>query len=113
MKELPGVGKNLQDHLLTGVVYESAKPVPKATWANHSETTLFWPDDERGLEQPKLDRLRRELECDRGRHTRDASEDTRSAAVHLVHLRSAVREAEGRVSGGRCAAGAGRRDIRR
>lgn len=47
--DLPGVGKNLQDHLLTGVVYESARPVPKATWANHSETTLFWPDDERGL----------------------------------------------------------------
>ncbi|MEJ8280796.1 GMC family oxidoreductase [Pseudonocardia spirodelae] len=47
--DLPGVGKNLQDHLLTGVVYESARPVPRATWANHSETTLFWPDDERGL----------------------------------------------------------------
>ena len=44
---LPGVGRNLHDHLLVGVVYESAKPVPKATWANHSETTLFWPDDER------------------------------------------------------------------
>jgi choline dehydrogenase len=47
--DLPGVGKNLQDHLLTGVIYESAQPVPKATWANHSETALFWPDDERGL----------------------------------------------------------------
>jgi choline dehydrogenase len=47
--DLPGVGKNLQDHLLTAVVYESSRPVPKATWANHSETTLFWPEDERGL----------------------------------------------------------------
>ena len=47
--DLPGVGKNLQDHLLTGVVYESARPVPRATWANHSETTLFWPDDDHGL----------------------------------------------------------------
>lgn len=47
--DLPGVGQNLHDHLLTGVVYESARPVPKATWANHSETTLFWPDDDRGL----------------------------------------------------------------
>ena len=47
--DLPGVGKNLQDHLLTAVVYESARTVARATWANHSETTLFWPDDERGL----------------------------------------------------------------
>jgi choline dehydrogenase len=47
--DLPGVGQNLMDHLLVGVVYESAKPVPKATWANHSETTLFYPDDERGI----------------------------------------------------------------
>ena len=45
----PGVGQNLMDHLLTGVVYESKKDVPLATWANHSETTLFWPDDERGV----------------------------------------------------------------
>lgn len=47
--DLPGVGKNLQDHLLTAVVYESAREVPRATWANHSETALFWPDDERGI----------------------------------------------------------------
>ena len=47
--DLPGVGQNLMDHLLVGVVYESAKEVPRATWANHSETTLFYPDDERGI----------------------------------------------------------------
>jgi choline dehydrogenase len=47
--DLPGVGQNLHDHLLVGVVYESARKVPGATWANHSETTLFWPDDERGI----------------------------------------------------------------
>ena len=77
---------------------DSRKAAPRCTvlvLVNVVSTAEEGGGDERGLEQPKLDRLRRELECDRGRHTRDASEDTRSAAVHLVHLRVAVCERRG------------------
>jgi choline dehydrogenase len=34
--DLPGVGSNLQDHPLTGVIYRAAQPVPTAT-RNHGE----------------------------------------------------------------------------
>lgn len=49
--DVPGVGKNLQDHLLLGVVYEASKPIPEGK-NNLSESVLFtrssqdrdWPD---------------------------------------------------------------------
>ncbi|MDY6996822.1 MAG: GMC family oxidoreductase N-terminal domain-containing protein [Actinomycetota bacterium] len=39
--DLPGVGRNLHDHPLCGVVYEAARPIP-AGRTNHAETSLLW-----------------------------------------------------------------------
>lgn len=43
--DLPGVGRNLHDHPLCGLVYESAQPIP-AGKTNHAETSLLWRSDE-------------------------------------------------------------------
>ncbi|MGH3086984.1 MAG: GMC family oxidoreductase, partial [Rubrobacteraceae bacterium] len=45
-EDLPGVGENLHDHLLLGVVYEASQPIP-APQANMSESALFWRGDPR------------------------------------------------------------------
>jgi choline dehydrogenase len=45
---LPGVGKNLQDHLLCSVVFEASRPIP-APRANLLEAQLFCRSDERRL----------------------------------------------------------------
>lgn len=42
--DLPGVGRNLHDHPLCGVVYEAARPIP-AGQTNHAETSLSWRSD--------------------------------------------------------------------
>lgn len=42
---LPGVGRNLHDHPLCGVVYEAARPIPPAR-TNHAETSMLWRSDE-------------------------------------------------------------------
>lgn len=39
--DLPGVGRNLHDHPLCGVVYEASQEIPPAS-ANHAETSLLW-----------------------------------------------------------------------
>lgn len=39
--DLPGVGRNLHDHPLCGVVYEAAQPIPTGR-ANHAETSMLW-----------------------------------------------------------------------
>jgi choline dehydrogenase len=49
VQDLPGVGQNLHDHLLLGVVYEASQPVP-AGKNNLSESQLFWRSDPRLLE---------------------------------------------------------------
>lgn len=46
--DLPGVGQNLHDHLLIGVVHEAKKPMEPGRM-NHSESTVFWTYDERGI----------------------------------------------------------------
>ncbi len=43
--DLPGVGKNLHDHLLLGVVYEASQPIP-AGLHNLSESVMFWRSDD-------------------------------------------------------------------
>ena len=43
--DLPGVGRNLHDHPLCGVVYEAARPIP-AGKTNLAETSLLWRSDE-------------------------------------------------------------------
>lgn len=43
--DLPGVGRNLHDHPLCGVVCEAARPIP-AGRTNHAETSLLWRSDE-------------------------------------------------------------------
>lgn len=43
--DLPGVGRNLHDHPLAGVVYEAARPIPVGR-TNHAETSLLWRSDE-------------------------------------------------------------------
>jgi len=48
VQHLPGVGQNLHDHLLLGVVYEAKEPVP-AGKNNLSESQLFWRSDSRLL----------------------------------------------------------------
>ena len=42
---LPGVGRNLHDHPLCGVVYEAAQPIP-AGRTNLAETSMLWRSDE-------------------------------------------------------------------
>jgi choline dehydrogenase len=42
--DLPGVGRNLHDHPLCGVVYEASQPIP-AGLTNHAETSLLWRSD--------------------------------------------------------------------
>jgi choline dehydrogenase len=46
MVDLPGVGQNLHDHLLVGVVYEARQPIPPAQ-ANMAESGMFWRSDPR------------------------------------------------------------------
>lgn len=48
LADLPGVGRNLHDHLLLGVVYQASQPIP-APKANMSESALFWHSDDRRL----------------------------------------------------------------
>lgn len=40
--DLPGVGRNLHDHPLCSVIFESAQEIPPAN-ANHAEVSLQWP----------------------------------------------------------------------
>ncbi|PRC47280.1 glucose-methanol-choline oxidoreductase, partial [Mycobacterium sp. ITM-2017-0098] len=42
--DLPGVGRNLHDHPLCGVVYEATQPIPAAQ-TNHAESSLLWRSD--------------------------------------------------------------------
>ena len=42
--DLPGVGRNLHDHPLCGVVYEAAQPIP-AGRTNLAETSMLWRSD--------------------------------------------------------------------
>ncbi len=42
--DLPGVGRNLHDHPLCGVVYEAAQPIP-AGRTNLAEVSLLWRSD--------------------------------------------------------------------
>ncbi|MBI1879875.1 MAG: GMC family oxidoreductase N-terminal domain-containing protein [Chloroflexi bacterium] len=44
--DLPGVGQNLQDHLLVSLVYEASQPIP-APRMNMSECSMFWRSDPR------------------------------------------------------------------
>jgi choline dehydrogenase len=39
--DLPAVGRNLQDHTVTGLIYEAQRTIPPAT-ANHGEASLLW-----------------------------------------------------------------------
>lgn len=43
--DLPGVGRNLHDHPLCGVVYEAAQPIPAAK-TNHAEASMLWRSDD-------------------------------------------------------------------
>lgn len=45
VKDLKGVGKNLQDHLLTSVIFKAKKEIP-APQANLLEAQLFWKSKE-------------------------------------------------------------------
>jgi len=42
--DLPGVGRNLHDHPLCGVVYEASQEIP-AGLTNHAETSMLWRSD--------------------------------------------------------------------
>jgi choline dehydrogenase len=46
--DLPGVGANLHDHPLLGVVFEASRPVPAPT-SNLAESSMFWRSDPRAL----------------------------------------------------------------
>src|SRR4051812_17547699 len=39
--DLPAVGRNLQDHTITGVIYEAGRTIPPST-TNHGEASLLW-----------------------------------------------------------------------
>lgn len=43
--DLPGVGRNLHDHPLCGVVYEASRPIPPGL-TNHAETSMLWRSDD-------------------------------------------------------------------
>ena len=50
--DLPGVGKNLHDHLLAPVIYETEKPVgAPQPWVSVTQTHHFWASRE-GLDRP-------------------------------------------------------------
>lgn len=51
MQHLPGVGKNLQDHVNFGCTWESQEPIARDN--NVSATTLYWKSDP-SLEAPDL-----------------------------------------------------------
>jgi choline dehydrogenase len=51
MQHLPGVGRNFQDHILTGCVWEYKTPIPLRN--NAAEATFFWKSDP-SLETPDL-----------------------------------------------------------
>ncbi len=44
--DLPGVGRNLHDHLLLGIVYEASRQIPPPA-ANLAESSMFWRSDDR------------------------------------------------------------------
>jgi choline dehydrogenase len=44
LHDLPGVGRNLHDHPLCGVVYEASRPIPPGN-NNHAETSMLWRSD--------------------------------------------------------------------
>ncbi len=50
--DLPGVGRNLHDHLLLGIVYEASRQIPPPA-ANLAESSMFWRSDDR-LPGPNL-----------------------------------------------------------
>jgi choline dehydrogenase len=43
--DLPGVGRNLHDHPLCGVVFEASQPIP-AGLNNHAEVSMLWRSDD-------------------------------------------------------------------
>jgi choline dehydrogenase len=43
--DVPGVGENFHNHVLTGVIYETSQPVPPPH-LNLSESALFWKSDQ-------------------------------------------------------------------
>jgi len=53
-QHLPGVGRNFQDHILTGCVWEYKTPLPLRN--NAAEATLFWKSDP-SLDTPDLQPL--------------------------------------------------------
>jgi choline dehydrogenase len=50
--DLPGVGRNLHDHPLCGVVYEASQPIPPGL-TNHAESSLLFRSDP-GLPGPDM-----------------------------------------------------------
>ena len=48
LHHLPGVGKNLQDHLLSSVIFESEREIPPPR-NNFLESQLFWKSDSRRI----------------------------------------------------------------
>lgn len=50
--DLPGVGRNLHDHPLCGVVYEASQPIP-AGETNHAEVSMLWRSTD-GLDGPDM-----------------------------------------------------------
>ncbi|MDZ7885730.1 MAG: GMC family oxidoreductase N-terminal domain-containing protein [Mycobacterium sp.] len=45
LHDLPGVGRNLHDHPLCGLVYEASRPIP-AGRTNLAETSMLWRSDQ-------------------------------------------------------------------
>lgn len=50
--DLPGVGRNLHDHPLCGVVYEASQPIPPGA-TNHAEVSMLWRSHQ-GLDGPDM-----------------------------------------------------------
>jgi choline dehydrogenase len=46
--DLPGVGSNLHDHVLLGIVFEASQPIPAPT-SNLAESSMFWRSDPRAV----------------------------------------------------------------
>jgi choline dehydrogenase len=57
-QHLPGVGRNFQDHILTGCVWEYRTPIPLRN--NAAEGTFFWKSDP-SLDTPDLQPLQVEV----------------------------------------------------
>ncbi|WNG85596.1 GMC family oxidoreductase N-terminal domain-containing protein [Mycobacterium sp. ITM-2016-00317] len=87
--DLPGVGRNLHDHPVCGVVYEAAQPLPVGQ-NNHAETSLAWRSDP-SLDGPDMQLMFIHLPFIPAHMSAPANSFTFAVAVMAPEARGSVR----------------------